>query len=458
MKNLNNFITGTDWKILQEQKGTLSEIVNKGEIGYITIGQKDYASFEGILSLLDSLQDSVVADGLYPEHHVFLNLEKFNELEKQWGVLDTSNEDSLVASASPAIEPVCDSTVQVQSTILIPGKKYKCLSLTEEDAFLESFKKGELKDLIFIKEANILYFSSEICDNIGLLPGATFKEIKEEPTEVNILGEIDTDAQEHISDEEAKDLTANPRISYNLERNVMTYEFPSVQPPTIMYDFYFTFGQGHFTVDGEKMSDSWVRVTGPDEMSARAYFAQFFATPVMGKADKWAFSYSEGNFKKEFFPAGEYEHFVMPTEEAIKNYSKEVRKILNRKQMGIDCEEHESGYIKQWVKHTTPMPGSGEQQILEDIQVCFPNEYGEAIEKMEDALPEAPNGNLGYLLKFKPKEDATPAEPTNEDKIKALYAEKTALLDKYGVFGGGPAVNAMHDKINKQLEALGIAE
>jgi hypothetical protein len=79
-----------------------------------------------------------------------------------------------------------------------------------------------------------------------------------------------------------------------------------------MQDYYFTFGQGHFTVDGEKMRDSWVRVTGPGEMAARAYFAQFFATPVMGKPDKWAFSYEEKNFKPEFFPAGEYEHLVMP--------------------------------------------------------------------------------------------------------------------------------------------------
>jgi hypothetical protein len=58
------------------------------------------------------------------------------------------------------------------------------------------------------------------------------------------------------------------------------------------------------------MSDSWVRVTAPDEMAARSYFAQFFALPVMGKADKWAFSYAEGNFNKIHFPAGEYEHLV----------------------------------------------------------------------------------------------------------------------------------------------------
>ena len=82
-----------------------------------------------------------------------------------------------------------------------------------------------------------------------------------------------------------------------------------------MPDFYFTFGQGHFTVDGEKMSNSWVRVTAPDELTARAHFAQFWAAPMMGRPDKWAFSYSADNFQPEYFPAGEYEHLVVPSVE-----------------------------------------------------------------------------------------------------------------------------------------------
>lgn len=79
-----------------------------------------------------------------------------------------------------------------------------------------------------------------------------------------------------------------------------------------MPDFFFSFGQGHFTVDGEKMSNSWVRVTAPDEGTARDHFCRFFAKPVMGKPDKWAFSYNAAAFKREFYPAGEYEHLVAP--------------------------------------------------------------------------------------------------------------------------------------------------
>ena len=43
-----------------------------------------------------------------------------------------------------------------------------------------------------------------------------------------------------------------------------------------------------------------------------------------------------------------------------------------------------------------------------------------------------------------------------EDELKVLYAKKTELLDKYGVFGGGLSVNLAHDQINKRLEELGI--
>ena len=45
-----------------------------------------------------------------------------------------------------------------------------------------------------------------------------------------------------------------------------------------------------------------------------------------------------------------------------------------------------------------------------------------------------------------------------EAKIKELYRQKTELLDKYGIFGGGREVNHLHDQRNKQLEALGVEE
>jgi hypothetical protein len=46
--------------------------------------------------------------------------------------------------------------------------------------------------------------------------------------------------------------------------------------------------------------------------------------------------------------------------------------------------------------------------------------------------------------------------PENEERIKELYAQKTALLDKYGLFGGGWEVNAEHHLINQELEKLGV--
>ena len=50
------------------------------------------------------------------------------------------------------------------------------------------------------------------------------------------------------------------------------------------------------------------------------------------------------------------------------------------------------------------------------------------------------------------------ANEARDKRISELHAEKIALLDKYGVFGGGPEVNDAHNRINKQLEALGIKE
>lgn len=66
----------------------------------------------------------------------------------------------------------------------------------------------------------------------------------------------------------------------------------------------------------------------------------------------------------------------------------EIGDILTRKKDGIDCNEDESATIKQWLKNTTIVPGSGQQKILEDIQQLFPLEYGEALDEMEeDGIP-----------------------------------------------------------------------
>lgn len=60
-----------------------------------------------------------------------------------------------------------------------------------------------------------------------------------------------------------------------------------------------------------------------------------------------------------------------------------IRDIIEKGKNGIDCSEKESSIVKQWVKNTTILTGSGDQKILEDIQYYFPSEYGEAIEEIE---------------------------------------------------------------------------
>lgn len=54
-----------------------------------------------------------------------------------------------------------------------------------------------------------------------------------------------------------------------------------------------------------------------------------------------------------------------------------IQEIINKKKNGTDCTEQESAEIKYWLRTTTILPGSGDQQILEDIQLLFPQEYGE---------------------------------------------------------------------------------
>jgi hypothetical protein len=41
-----------------------------------------------------------------------------------------------------------------------------------------------------------------------------------------------------------------------------------------------------------------------------------------------------------------------------------------------------------------------------------------------------------------------------EERMAVIQAIRVALLDKHGVFGGGVAVNAQFDKLNKEWDAL----
>lgn len=60
-----------------------------------------------------------------------------------------------------------------------------------------------------------------------------------------------------------------------------------------------------------------------------------------------------------------------------------IKQILGRKKQGIDCTEQESAEIKMFVKERIIRVGSGEVQLIEDIQLLFPLEYGESLEEME---------------------------------------------------------------------------
>lgn len=48
------------------------------------------------------------------------------------------------------------------------------------------------------------------------------------------------------------------------------------------------------------------------------------------------------------------------------------------------------------------------------------------------------------------------SEEDKNKRIEELHQQKTALLDKHGVFGGGEQVNEQHRTINDELVALGV--
>lgn len=50
------------------------------------------------------------------------------------------------------------------------------------------------------------------------------------------------------------------------------------------------------------------------------------------------------------------------------------------------------------------------------------------------------------------------SEEQRSEQIKRLYEQKSELLDKHGIFGGGQNVNMQHRAINSQLESLGVLE
>lgn len=79
-----------------------------------------------------------------------------------------------------------------------------------------------------------------------------------------------------------------------------------------MADFYFTFGQRHFTKNGVPMKDRWVRIIiesknkDSDQKFSRELIEEW-ALENMGNKDLWSMQYTEEEFNDEFFPKGEYD-------------------------------------------------------------------------------------------------------------------------------------------------------
>jgi len=59
-----------------------------------------------------------------------------------------------------------------------------------------------------------------------------------------------------------------------------------------------------------------------------------------------------------------------------------IKEILERKRNGIDCSESESAEIKGFVKEQVIQVGTGEVQLIGEIQSLFPLEYGEALDEV----------------------------------------------------------------------------
>jgi hypothetical protein len=62
---------------------------------------------------------------------------------------------------------------------------------------------------------------------------------------------------------------------------------------------------------------------------------------------------------------------------------RKIKEIIERKKNGVDCTEEESAELKGFLKEFIPLPESSDIQMIEDIQLLFPMEYGEALDEME---------------------------------------------------------------------------
>lgn len=73
-----------------------------------------------------------------------------------------------------------------------------------------------------------------------------------------------------------------------------------------MNNYYFTFGQSHETKAGIRMKDRWIRVVAGTQTDAGLIFMERFCKINMHSINEWSMVYTDLNFKREYFPLGEY--------------------------------------------------------------------------------------------------------------------------------------------------------
>lgn len=67
------------------------------------------------------------------------------------------------------------------------------------------------------------------------------------------------------------------------------------------------------------------------------------------------------------------------------NAMNNIQSIVVKKKLGQDCNEDESAEIKGWLKETILAINSWEIKLFEDIQILFPQEFGEAMDESDSS-------------------------------------------------------------------------
>lgn len=75
-----------------------------------------------------------------------------------------------------------------------------------------------------------------------------------------------------------------------------------------MNEYYFTFGQQHYTTEGVEMKDHYIKVIAETGDKARGLFITHFMSKHMEAPDKFSLQYEAEEFDviKHLYPRGEY--------------------------------------------------------------------------------------------------------------------------------------------------------